>query len=55
MYRNYQFLGKWKATSTGKLHDSLPRYDAVADVCSSKFNVAYGYDPEGNISEPPYH
>jgi hypothetical protein len=30
-----------KATSTGKLPDSLPRNNAVAELCSRKFNVAY--------------
>jgi hypothetical protein len=46
MYRGYQFLVKIKATSTGKLLDSLPRKDAVAELCSDKFSVAYCYDPE---------
>jgi hypothetical protein len=30
---------KVKATSTGKLHNSLPRNDAVAELCCAKFNV----------------
>jgi hypothetical protein len=37
MYRRNQFHGKVKATSTGKLLDSLSRNNAVA----GKFNVAY--------------
>jgi hypothetical protein len=31
MYRSYQFLVKMKATGFGKLLDSLPRNDAVAE------------------------
>jgi hypothetical protein len=46
MYRSNQFLAKVTATSTGKLFDSLPRNDAVAELCSGKFNVAYCYDLE---------
>jgi hypothetical protein len=37
---NLQFLPKVKASSTGKLLDSLPRNDAVAELCSGKFKVA---------------
>jgi hypothetical protein len=44
IYRS--FLDKVKATSTGKLLDSLPRNDAVAELCSGKFNVAYCRDLE---------
>jgi hypothetical protein len=39
--QNFQFLAKVKATSTGKLLDSLPRNDAVAELCSGELNVAY--------------
>jgi hypothetical protein len=46
MYRSYQFLAKVKATSTGKLPDSLSRNNAVAELCSGKFNVAYCHDPK---------
>jgi hypothetical protein len=46
MYRSYQFLVKVKATSTGKLLDSLPRNDAVVELSSGKFNVAYCRDPK---------
>jgi hypothetical protein len=46
MYRSYQFLAKVEATSTGKLLDSLPWNDVVAELCSGKFNVAYCRDPE---------
>jgi hypothetical protein len=46
MYRSNQFLAIVKATSTGKLLDSLPRNDAVAELCSGKFNVAYCCDWE---------
>jgi hypothetical protein len=44
--QKFQFLAKVKATSTGKLIDSLPRADAVAELCSGKFNVGYCRDPE---------
>jgi hypothetical protein len=46
MYRSYQFLVKVTATSTGKLLDSLPRKDAVAELSSGKFNDANCRDPE---------
>jgi hypothetical protein len=48
MNRSNQFLVKVKATSTGKLLDSLMRNDAmaVAELFSGKFNVAYYHDPE---------
>jgi hypothetical protein len=46
MYKSYQFLAKVKATSTGKLLDSLPRNDVVAYLCSGKFNVDNCCDPE---------
>jgi hypothetical protein len=46
MYRSYQFLAKVKATSTGKLLVSMPRNNAVAELCSGKFKVAYCRDPE---------
>jgi hypothetical protein len=46
MYRRNQFLAKVKASSTGKLLDSLPRIDTVAELCSGKLNVAYCRDPE---------
>jgi hypothetical protein len=39
IYRSYQFLAKVKATSTGKLLDSLPRNDSQAELYSCKFNV----------------
>jgi hypothetical protein len=41
MFRSYQFLVKVKATSTGKLLDSMLRNNGVAEMCSGKFNVAY--------------
>jgi hypothetical protein len=44
--QKFQFLAKMKATSTGKLLDSLPRNDAVAELCSGKFNVASCRDLE---------
>jgi hypothetical protein len=34
MYRNNQFLEKMKATTTGKLFDSMPRKDTVAGLSS---------------------
>jgi hypothetical protein len=40
------FLTKVKATSIGNLLDSLPRNDAVVELCSGEFNVAYCCDPE---------
>jgi hypothetical protein len=43
---SYQFLGKVKAISSGKLLDSLPRNDAVAELYSGKFNMAYCRDPK---------
>jgi hypothetical protein len=46
MYRNNQFLAIVKVTSTGKLLNSLPRNDAVAELSSGKFNVAYCCDRE---------
>jgi hypothetical protein len=36
MYRSNQFLAKVKAMNTGKLLDSLPRNDAVADCALVK-------------------
>jgi hypothetical protein len=55
MYSSFdQFLTKVKATSTGKLLDSLPRNDVVAELCSGKFNMAYCHDPEcKNYQIPP--
>jgi hypothetical protein len=50
MYRIYQFLAKVKATSTGKLLNSLPRNSAVAELCSGKFIVAYS---EWKLPTPP--
>jgi hypothetical protein len=44
--QKFQFLAKVKATSTGKLLDSLPRNDGVVELCSGEFNVAYCFDPE---------
>jgi hypothetical protein len=41
-----QFLVKVKATSTGILLDSLPRNDAVVELCSGELNVAYYHDPK---------
>jgi hypothetical protein len=35
-----------KATCTGKLLDSLSRNDAVAELCSGKFSVAFCRDLE---------
>jgi hypothetical protein len=35
-----------KATSNGKLLDSMATNDALAELCSGKFNVAYCHDPE---------
>jgi hypothetical protein len=41
-----QFLAKVKATSTGKLLDSMPGNDAVSELCSGKFCVVYCRDLE---------
>jgi hypothetical protein len=55
MYRRYQFLAKMKATSTGKLLDILPRNDAVVDLCSGTFNLAYWRDSVCKLPTPPHH
>jgi hypothetical protein len=48
MYRSIlQFLVKVKASSPGKLLDSLPRNDVVIELCSSEFKVPYFCDMEG--------
>jgi hypothetical protein len=52
MYRSNQFLAKVKATSTGKLLYCLSRNDAVAELCSGKFNMAYCRDPEWKLPTP---
>jgi hypothetical protein len=44
--QNFQFLAKVNATSTGKQLDSLSRNDAVAELCSGKFNMANCRDLE---------
>jgi hypothetical protein len=44
--QKFQFLAKVETTSTGELLDSLLRNDAMAELCSGKFNVAYCRDPE---------
>jgi hypothetical protein len=44
--QKFQFLKNVKASCTGKLLDSLPMNDAVVELCSGKFNVAYCRDPE---------
>jgi hypothetical protein len=41
-----------KATSTGKLLDSLPRNDAVVELYIGEFNVAYCRDPEWKLPTP---
>jgi hypothetical protein len=40
------------ATGTGKLLDSLPRNDAVAELYSLKFSVAYRRDPVLKLPPP---
>jgi hypothetical protein len=40
----FQFLAKVKATSTGKLLDSLHRTDAMVIPFSGKLNVAFYRD-----------
>jgi hypothetical protein len=49
---DYQSLAKVKATSAEKLFDSLPSNDAVAEMCSDKFNVAHCRE---NVSENYQH
>jgi hypothetical protein len=49
----FHFLAKGKATSTGKLLDSLCRKDAVAEMCSDKFNVSYCHDLQWKLLTPP--
>jgi hypothetical protein len=44
IYRSFQFFSKVKATSTGKLHNSLPRNDAANELCSGEFKMAYCYN-----------
>jgi hypothetical protein len=44
--QKFQFLAKAKATSTGKLLDSLPRNNVVIELCSREFSVAYCRDLE---------
>jgi hypothetical protein len=46
MYRSNQFLVKMKATYSGKMLDSQPRNETMAELCSGEFNVAYCCDPE---------
>jgi hypothetical protein len=46
MYRNFQFLAKVKVTSTGQLLNNMSRNDAVAELYSGIFNLAYFHDPE---------
>jgi hypothetical protein len=48
--QKFQFLAKVKANSTGKLHDSLPRNDAVVELFSGEFSVAYRRE---NYPPPP--
>jgi hypothetical protein len=47
--QKFQFLAKLKANCTCKLLDSLPRNDALAELCSGKFNVAYCCDPKWKL------
>jgi hypothetical protein len=42
----FQFLAKLEATRTGKLLDSLPWNDVVAELATSIFYVTYSRDPE---------
>jgi hypothetical protein len=39
LLQKFQFFAKVKTTSTGNLLDSLPRIEAMAELCSGKFNV----------------
>jgi hypothetical protein len=47
--QKFQFLAKGKATSTGKLLDSLPRNNAVVELFSGEFSVAYCCDPLSKV------
>jgi hypothetical protein len=49
------FLAKVKATSTGKLLNSLSRNDEAAELFSSQFNVAYCRVPKGKLPTPQNH
>jgi hypothetical protein len=53
MYRFISSLRKWRQLKTGKLLDSLARKDAVAALCSGKFNVAYCSYQEGKLPTSP--
>jgi hypothetical protein len=44
--QDFQFLAKVKATHTGKLLDGLHRNDAVVELFTGEFNVAYCRDLE---------
>jgi hypothetical protein len=44
--QNFQFLAIVKVTNTGKLLDSMPRNNAVAELCSGKFGLTDCLDPE---------
>jgi hypothetical protein len=52
MYRSHQFLIEVTATSIGKLLESLSRNNAVAELCSHEFNVAYCRYPEVKLPTP---
>jgi hypothetical protein len=53
--QKFQFLVEVKATSTGKLLDSLPRNNGMADLCSGQFNLACCRVPDGTLPTPPPH
>jgi hypothetical protein len=42
-----------ESCNTSKLLDSLPRNDAVAELCSCEFRLAYCRDPEIKLPQPP--
>jgi hypothetical protein len=48
MYKRYQFLAKGKATTRGKVPDSLPRNNAVAELCFGKFIIVNRCDLQSN-------
>jgi hypothetical protein len=55
MYRNYQVLAKVKKTSTGKLLDSLPRNNVVAELCFGKLSVTYYRHPDWQSENYQHH
>jgi hypothetical protein len=49
-----QFHEKVKASCTGKVFVSLPRNNAVTELCSAEFDMAYCRNMDGKLPEH-YH